>query len=258
MPKRKSRDTWHSRLLKGSQRIVLISGMKVKLIGCAIFALSASFAAPSTDNLSDLIARINDAAAKFQSMSANVRYTTYLKVLDDKSDETGAVIMKKVGSDEIAARTEFNPPDKRTVLFKNRTAQVFTPKINTVQIYDLGKQGAQVDRFLMIGFGTSGTELAHDYVMKVLGTDTLDGKGVTRLEMQPTTENLKKLFSRLELWIPDAPAQPYPIQEKIYQESGDYRLVHYLDLKINPSISASALELKLPSGVITQYPQKTQ
>lgn len=232
--------------------------MRVKLIGCAIFALSASFAGPPTDNLQDLIARIDAAAAKFQAMSAKVHYTSYLKVIEDTSEETGTLMMKKVRAGEIAGRIDFITPDPRIVLFRERTAEVYEPKINTVQIYDLGKHGEQLDRFLMIGFGTSGTELAHDYTMKVLGTATIAGKGSTRLELTPKTDDIKKVVSKLELWIPDAPDEPYPLQEKIYQENGDYRLVNYSDLKINPKLAANALELKLPPGVIKQYPQKQQ
>jgi outer membrane lipoprotein-sorting protein len=230
--------------------------MRARLIGCAIFALSAVFAAPAKDDLQDLVARMDGAAAKFQAMTAKVHYATYVKVIEDTSEETGTVMMKKKGPGEIAGRIEFITPDKRSVLFEKRQAQVFYPKINTVQIYDLGKHGEQLDRFLMIGFGTSGTELARDYDMKVLGSETVEGKSTTRLELVPKTDTIKNVVSKLDLWIPNAPDDPYPTQEKIYQQSGDYRLVNYSDLKINPAISASALELKLPATVIKQYPQK--
>jgi outer membrane lipoprotein-sorting protein len=232
--------------------------MRAKLIGCAIFVFSAAFAASSKDSLQDLLERMNAGAAKFQAMSAKVRSTSYLKVIDDTSEETGSVIMKRLGPAEIAARTEFITPDRRTLLFEKGTGMVYMPKANTVQIYDLGKFGEQVDRFLMLGFGTSGTELAHDYDMRIIGSDNIDGISTTRLEMIPKTDAVKKYLAKLELWIPDAPGQPYPIQEKIYQQSGDYQLAHYTDLKINPQIAANALELKLPPRVTKLYPQKSQ
>ena len=60
----------------------------------------------------------------------------------------------------------------------------------------------------------------------------------------------------LELWIPEQ-GEPYPVREKISQPSGDYRLVTYSELKINPpNLKADALRLKLPSGVKTEYPGK--
>jgi outer membrane lipoprotein-sorting protein len=202
------------------------------------------------------MARMDQASAKFQSMTASVRYTTHLSVIDDTSTEDAKLIMKKLRPDEIEGRIDFIGENARNVVFQKRTAKVFTPKDKTLQVYDLGKHGEQLDRFLMIGFGTSGKELAQDYTMKVLGTDSVGGKSATRLELTPKTEDIKNVVSKLELWIPEAPADPYPLQEKIYQQSGDYRLVNYSDLKINPPISANALELKLPKGYQTVHPQR--
>jgi outer membrane lipoprotein-sorting protein len=232
--------------------------MKSKLIGCAIFALSASFAARGTDNLQDLLARMNDAADKFRAMSAKVRYSTYVKVIDDTSVETGTLKMMKVRPNQLAGRIDFVTPDERIVYFHERKAEIYEPKAKLLQIYDLGEHGEQLDRFLMIGFGTSGKELAQDYAMKVLGTDIVDGKSSTRLELTPKVADIQKVVVKLELWIPDAPAQPYPLQEKIYQPGGDYRLVNYSDLQINPNLPANALELKPPRGFKTEYPQKAQ
>jgi outer membrane lipoprotein-sorting protein len=46
------------------------------------------------------------------------------------------------------------------------------------------------------------------------------------------------------------------LQEKIYEKSGNYRLVTYSEMKINEPLKPDALKLKLPSGVKTEYPQK--
>jgi outer membrane lipoprotein-sorting protein len=230
--------------------------MRAKSIGCAIFALSAVFAASAGNDLQDLMARMDQAAAKFKAMTAKVHYTTYVKVIDDTSDETGTLTMKKMGPSEIAGRIDFITPDARTVVFEKREAQVYQPKAKTVQIYDLGKHGEQLDRFLMIGFGTSGTELAQDYAMQVLGVEEVGAQKTTRLELTPKVDAIKSYVVKLDLWIPNSPNDPYPTQEKIFQPGGDYRLVNYSDLRINPSLPANALELKLPNGVHVERPQK--
>ena len=38
-------------------------------------------------------------------------------------------------------------------------------------MFDLEKHGEQIDKFVMIGFGTSGAELAKDYDVTVLGAE---------------------------------------------------------------------------------------
>jgi hypothetical protein len=147
----------------------------------------------------------------------------------------------------------------KSVTFEKRRVQVFYPKINTLQIYDLDKQGEQIDKFLMIGFGTSGSELAKDYAMKVLGTETLKGEqDLTSVHVQltPKANEAKQYVSTLDLWIPEQ-GDPYPVREKISQPSGDYRLVTYSILKINPpNLKPDALLLKVPSGVKKEYPGK--
>ncbi len=125
-----------------------------------------------------------------------------------------------------------------------------------MQIVDLGKHGEKLDQFIMIGFGTSGTELAKDYSMKLLGNETVKGQQAVpaiRVELIPRIAEARQYVTKIELWIPPA-GDPYPVQEKISQPSGDYRVVNYTDLKINPPLSADALQLKLPAWVKTEYP----
>src|SRR5262249_44281119 len=97
----------------------------------------------------------------------------------------------------------------------------------------------------------SGAELAKSYEVKLTGAETLGGQAVTKLELLPKSADAKKYVAKIELWIP-ANGAPYPVQEKIYEPSGDYRLITYSDVKINPPLKADAVKLKVPSGVKTQ------
>src|ERR1700688_554766 len=101
--------------------------MKATLPGCALVALFAATGALPKDRLQDVLARMNQAAAQFQAMTANVHYTIHIGVIDDTSEETGMVTMKKVRPGEVAGRIDFITPDKRTVTFEQRKAQVYTP-----------------------------------------------------------------------------------------------------------------------------------
>ncbi|MBV8818534.1 MAG: hypothetical protein JO022_09275 [Acidobacteriaceae bacterium] len=177
-------------------------------------------------------------------------------MIDDDSKESGTLVMKKVSATQVEAKIDFSQPNPRTALFQGRQAQVYYPKTKTLQIYDLGNKGDQVDRFVMLGFGTSGKELANDYAMRIAGQDTVAGKSTSKLELIPKAPDIKKLVSKIEMWIPDAPAQPYPVQEKIYEPSGDYRVTAYSNFKLNPPLSSDALKLKLPKGVNVEHPQK--
>ena len=67
--------------------------------------------------------------------------------------------------------------------------------------------------------------------------------------------NLKKLITKIELWIPEG--QSNPIRAKFSaQLSKNYEMVDYSDIKVNPALPDSAFKLELPPNVKKIYPQK--
>ena len=224
----------------------------------ALIALVALAAPPAgNESLQALLARMDKAATGFKAMTAQVTYVTHTDVLNEDNTETGTAVMEKVQAGEVKGRVDFVSPDPHIVIFEKSRVQRYFPKIKTLEVWDLEKNGEQIDKFVMIGFGTSGAELAKDYDVTILGTESLKsqpGKYV-HLRLLPKSPEAREYVKSMELWIPEQ-GDPYPTQEKILQPSGDYRLVTYSDLRINPPLKADALQLKLPAGVKTVYPGK--
>ena len=219
----------------------------------AVFAAGLSASATAADTRDAVLTRMDQAAASFHAMTASVRHTTYTAVLDDKNVEEGRVEMQKVAAGEIRGLVEFTKPNHKFYLFEKRKLQIYTPKINTVQVFDLGKHGEQLDQFLSIGFGTSGKELAQGYDVSVDGGDTVDGQKTTKLTLVPKTGEAKQYLTKIELWLT---ADNYPIREKLFEPSGDYVLVDYSDVKINPALPSNAISLHVAPGAKYEYPQK--
>ena len=189
-------------------------------------------------------------------MTARVTYLTHTEVLNEDTTETGEVVMKRAAPGEVQGLINFTGADKRSVTFEKRSVQIYYPKINTLQIYDLQQHGEQLDKFLMIGFGTSGSELAKGYGMTLLGTEPVKGMAgiqALHLELIPKSGEARQYVKKLELWIPEH-GEPYPLQEKITEPSGNSRTITYSDLRINPPLGSDALKLKLPAGVKKEYP----
>jgi len=221
--------------------------MQTRLRGfvlCLILAGSAALAAAS-DNLPQVLAHMDKAAADFKSMTAHVTQVTHVDVLNDDTTEIGTVIMKKVQPDEVQGRVDFTSPDVKTITVEKRRVQEYLPKINTLRIYDLDRHGAQLDKFFMIGFGTSGTELAANYDVTILAPQ--------HLQLIPKSAEVKHYIVKVELWISEQ-GDPYPLREKITEPSGDYILVTYSDLQINPSLKPDALQLKPLPGAKIEHP----
>jgi outer membrane lipoprotein-sorting protein len=227
----------------------------VAFVVCLFLAGTVVSFASAKDTLQEVLSRMDRAASEFKSMTAQVTYVTHTDVLNDNSTETGTVIMKKVQAGEVQGRVDFIAPDRKTVAIERRRVQEYLPKINTLQIFDLDKHGEQLDKFFMMGFGSSGTELASGYDMTVLGSEQVKGQPAVHLQLLPKASEARQYVQRVDLWIPEQ-GDPYPLQEKILEPSGDYRLVIYSDMKINPPLEPTALKLKLPPGVKTEYPGK--
>jgi outer membrane lipoprotein-sorting protein len=225
--------------------------MKVLLLFAASFSVAA---APA---LAPVLARIDKGAEKFQAMSAKVALVTHTDVINENTSESGTILIKKIGKSQVQALIDFQEPPgaRRTLSLAGKTAQIYFPKINTVQIYDLGKYREVAEQFVTLGFGTSGKELADSYVVNVAGEETLSGKSVIRLELTPKSADIKKVVTKLDLWIPES-GDAYPVQEKYYSPSNDFHLATYSDTRINPELKGDALKLKLPHGVKTEVVKK--
>jgi outer membrane lipoprotein-sorting protein len=126
--------------------------------------------------------------------------------------------------------------------------------MKTIEEYDISRYRALFDQFLLIGFGTSGKELAQAYNIKVLGTDEVSGVQATRLELVPRSPEVLKNLKKLELWIPES--ADYPVQQKFYLAAGDYKLATYTNVRKNPPLTDSDLKIRAPRDAKRVSPQK--
>lgn len=222
-----------------------------------LFLFAGTIVLAATPGSEPTLARMDKAAEKFQAMSARVMMMTHTDVINENTTESGSILIKRDGKNRVQALIEFQEPPnaRRTLSLSGKNAQIYFPKINTVQIWNLGRYREVAEQFVTIGFGTSGRELADGYSVSVLGEETLSGRPVVRLQLTPKAEEVRKFVTRLELWIPET-GDAYPMQEKYYSPSNDYHLATYSDLKINPPLKGDALKLKFPSGVKTEEMQK--
>jgi len=203
--------------------------------------------------LADILARMDRAAQDFRALSANMKRVQFTAVISESNEMEGVVRLKRSKGGTVGI-VDFQQPEQRTVYVNGHNIQIYYPKANTVEIYDSSKYTANIDQFLVLGFGTSAAELQKSYDLKMSGTETVGNVATTRIEMTPKSAELKKLITKIELWIPEG--QDTPIQEKVTEPSKNYELITYSDIKVNPNLPESAFELKLPEKVKKIHPQK--
>jgi outer membrane lipoprotein-sorting protein len=217
------------------------------------FVVLAGSVGAHAQTAASVLARMDKAAAAFRAMTGKLRKAEYTAILNDTTVENGEIYLLRSGR-KLLMRTEILDPEPRSIGFDDSRVQVYYPKIKTVQIYDLGRQRSLVDQFLVLGFGSSGAELTRNYTVKLLGEEVVDGQRASRLELAPKSAQVAEQIRGVELWIPLEAG--HPIQQKFLQPGGDYYLVTYSEVKINPNVPESGFRLRLPPDVIPEYPQK--
>lgn len=224
--------------------------MTARRTGLVFSFLVLALPAVCADSLEDVLTRMDQLAKNFKSFSAKIARTDYDKLFDEYTKTEGVVRMRQT-KDGLTGVIE--NVDGQVEYFEGRTAQIYHPKANMVDIYDLGKQANMVQQVILLGFGTRRADLEKNYSIKLGGPDSVGSVRTTRIELTPKAKAQRDVVARIELWIPEG--EGYPIQEKITVPSNNYNLVTYSDMKL-PAPPGSNFKLDLPKDVHKNYPQK--
>ncbi|MBI5280199.1 MAG: outer membrane lipoprotein carrier protein LolA [Candidatus Solibacter usitatus] len=204
--------------------------------------------------LDEVLARMDRSANGFRGLTAKVRKVAYTALVKESTEESGDFSVLRAKPKDMRILVEFTRPDPRAIAFQGKKVQIYYPKTLTVQEYDLGKQGSLIDQFLLLGFGTPGSELRKSYAIKYGGEETINGVKTDRLELTPASSEAQKHVKLIEIWI--SHPEGNTVQQKVHQPSRDYVLFSYSEIKINPRLTEDSVKLKLPKGVKKETPLK--
>ncbi|MGA9626116.1 MAG: hypothetical protein WBL65_15680 [Bryobacteraceae bacterium] len=225
----------------------------------AIFAIIAAMAlgrgAPAADSsLAATLARMDDAAAKFKGLQADVQKISHTAVISEDTVEAATIAVKRPKPNDIRVLFDFKPPNPKQVAIAGVKAAIYYPEINTVQEWDMGKDRSLVEQFMLLGFGSNSKDLESAYSIRLGGPDTVSGQKATRIELIPKSQDVLEHLKRVDLWISDA--MGIAVQQKLFEPGGDYLLATYTNIKLRPNLPDSLVKLDLPKSVKREYPQK--
>src|SRR6266536_2446496 len=210
------------------------------LLACALLSPSAR---PQSDSagLNRILSQMDATAKNFRSAEASLVSDQYQKVIDETETQKGKVYFRREGA-EVQMAADFVEPDKKYVLYSGGKVQVYQPKIDQVNEYNVGKNRGDVESFLVLGFGGNGHELLKSYDVKYLGPETANGTEAGKLELVPKSARLRNNIARIWLWID--PAKGVAVQQQFFEPGGDYRLAKYSQIQINQKLPDNAFKLK--------------
>lgn len=222
-------------------------------------ALALAQAAPaaggnnSADQLNAVLTRMDQTAQKFKTTQADFTWDQYQKVVDETETQKGTLYFRRAkGGIEMAA--QITEPGKKYVLFNDSKVRTYEPPpLDRETVYNTGKHKADVESFMVLGFGGGGHALLKSFDVRYLGTEDAQGVKAEKLELVPKSQATRNTFSQIVLWID--PARGVSVQQKLLSPEGDYRLAKYSNIQLNPKIPDDVFKLKTTGKTTVVSPQ---
>ena len=222
--------------------VVLVSAFAAKAQTGSVPESGASTSRQAnTGGLDRVLAAMDKAAASFRTTQADFVWDQYQKVVNDHDIQKGKVYFRRQGH-EIQMAADITEPAKKFVLFSGGKVQVYQPAINQLTEYNIAKNRAELESFLVLGFGGSGHDLQQQYEVKYLGKESAQGVDADKLQLIPKSTKVRNNVERILLWID--PARGISVQQQFFEPSGDYRLSKYFNIELNQKIPDSAFKVK--------------
>lgn len=211
--------------------------------------LTLAFAA---DPLPGILAQMDANSAKFKSARADLKRITHVASVDVNTEALGTMLLKRPAPHDVRALITFTEPAQQ-VYIGNGIAQIYYPKLQTIQEYKLGgKYQAAFEQFYVLAFGGSGKDLIENYDVSYIGSETIGDAKTSHLQLLPKKPDVRKSVAKLDLWLSESDVSP--VQLRVSQPSGDTTTFLYSNVKLNPKISDSDLKLRTPKGVRIEHP----
>ncbi|MFT4111663.1 MAG: outer membrane lipoprotein-sorting protein [Silvibacterium sp.] len=212
-------------------------------LGAILMAGAPGAAFAQNADLEKVLSQMDAAAAKFQSAQADLSADQYTAVVDSHDAQKGTIAFRRSGKATemvMHIKTDNGQPSQKDVLYKGNEIDLYQPSLKQETIL---AASAEYEKYLSLGFGGSGKDLAADWSIKYLGTETIDGVETAKLDLTPKA-GANQNFSHITIWVDGK--RGVSLRQQVFQEGGDYRLANYSNIKLN-TVPESAFNLQIPA-----------
>jgi len=230
---------------------------------CGLFVPQPTASAQQADALSAILKKMDATAASFRTTQAEFEWDNYEKVINEVDDvETGTIYYRRAGKDiemmaevkKAGGSAKEMKPDPKYVLFSVGTIRMYQPKLDQVTEYDLGKNKADFESYLVLGFGGSGQDLLKAFDVTYVGTEMAGGVNAAKLQLVPKSDRVRGTFNRILLWID--PDKGISVQQQFFDPQGNNRLTKYSSIQLNGKrIPDEVFKLKTTNKTVTVSPR---
>jgi outer membrane lipoprotein-sorting protein len=202
-----------------------------RLLTAAVLLTAGAVAqTASNPQLEKILTQMDEGSRQFQSATADFDADIFNSAVDDHDKQSGKIYFKR-GGKGVQMAMQLEKPTARQVVYSNSQVQIYDPKINQLTQKSVGNNRAEVESFLVLGFGGPGHDLLKSYDITLDGNETINGTPTARLVLVPKAEGVRKNYNKIIVWID--PQRDVSLKQQAFQPSGDYRLVTYSSVKLN-------------------------
>ena len=193
--------------------------------------------------LGSALKQISRQADDFDSALADVEIRWTDKDGFITRERTGRMYINKKGEIRFA---EFESGE-HVILVLKKEVQDYDATRAIVERYSLSKHKGRLEPYARLGFSTTGKDLKHDYLLTLLGEDTIKDRRVVGLELTPKKERTREIVANLRLWIDQASWMPVR-QEIVHVQSGETLTITYTGMARNLKLNPNLFDDRWPKG----------
>jgi outer membrane lipoprotein-sorting protein len=214
------------------------------LSSVALVTTPALPAQPKPGHLDGVLRQMDEASLKFQSAEADFRWDLYERVVKQTTTQTGTIYFKKAGTSTVMG-AKIASPTTRFLEYRNGALRLFDPGTNHLTIITSKGNQAQMESFLTLGFGGSGTDLAKAWTISDLGDEVVDGVQTAKLDLVPKDPAVRNNCTHMTIWVD--PLRGISLKQSFYMPSDDYRTAVYTNIKYNQKIDEKPYQINTNS-----------
>lgn len=216
--------------------------LAVVLFSCSSLAQESPGAASLA--LEQVLARMEEHGGALRSLSCDLSQKKWTHILEEfDPEERGRFYFLREGG-RVHLRRDLEHPQESWLVISDGKLTFYQPRIKQALRRDLGQDGDRAE-YLLLGFGSDPEALKESYEVQLVGQEKVGQRETHVLELSPRSPRVSAIFSKIVLWV-DADLW-VPVQQQLVEPTRDYQLIRFENIQLNPRLSRSLFEAKLPA-----------
>ena len=212
-----------------------------RIAASLLFSSAAlAVAQPKPGHLDEVLRQMDAASLKFQSAEATFQWDLYEKVVRQVTTQQGGTIYFRKDAGKTVMGAKMTSPSVKLIDYRDGVLRLFD--VPTDHLTTIHSKGNQMESFLTLGFGGSGTDMAKTWTISDLGMETIDGVETAKLDLVPKDPQVRNNITHVTVWVD--PARDVSLKQCFYLTSEDYRTAVYTGIRYNQRVDEKPYQIK--------------